>query len=181
MRNIPLEGKCYRGLYPLPSFSLSKIALRVNQSSLTRWHGRLSHPAYRIIHKVIESNKESICDSFQHAKSHQLSDPRSSIVCRANIQHLCSMMFGVLHQSLLVFLRFQELQTLYCMIVWPKKPCVQNEVNLRNSVPFFFTKSASHIMCLVLISSLKWVRAQRENTIILLKQVYLSQCVRLYI
>jgi hypothetical protein len=57
MRNIPLEGKCYRGLlYPLPSFSLSKIALRVNQPSLTRWHGRLSHPAYWIIELYTKSS-----------------------------------------------------------------------------------------------------------------------------
>jgi hypothetical protein len=53
----------------------------VNKPSTTRWHSRLGHLALPIVARVLRDHKlpfvsdstsESVCDSCQKAKSHQL-------------------------------------------------------------------------------------------------------------
>jgi len=53
---------------------------------MSRWHNRLGHPSIPIVTRVIdsnnlscspESNKKSVCDACQQAKSHQLPYSRS--------------------------------------------------------------------------------------------------------
>lgn len=81
-----LKGRCYRGLYPLPSDRSIKQAFGVVKPSLSRWHNRLGHPSFSVVSKIVssnklpclfESNKESVCDACQKAKSHQLPYNRS--------------------------------------------------------------------------------------------------------
>jgi len=80
-KNTILRGPCHGGLYSLPSNSPLKQAFGVTRPSFERWHNRLGHPSRSIVSKVVsnynlpcldESNKESVCDACQQAKSHQL-------------------------------------------------------------------------------------------------------------
>jgi hypothetical protein len=85
-KNTILRGRCHRGLYPLPSDRSIKQAFGVVKPSLSRWHNRLGHPSFPVVSKIVssnklhcsfESNKESVCDACQKAKSHQLPYDRS--------------------------------------------------------------------------------------------------------
>jgi histone deacetylase 1/2 len=85
-KKILLQGRSVGGLYPMPasSWSPNKQALGVQSSS--HWHRRLGHPSSAVVQKILrennipfsESNKESVCDACQKAKSHQLPYPKSS-------------------------------------------------------------------------------------------------------
>jgi hypothetical protein len=85
-RNTILKGPCRRGLYPLPASSSVKQANAVDKPTVSRWHDRLGHPSLSIVTKVIDSNnlscssvsnKQTVCDACQQAKSHQLPYSRS--------------------------------------------------------------------------------------------------------
>jgi histone deacetylase 1/2 len=80
-KNTILRGPCRGGLYSLPNNSSLKQAFGVTRPSFERWHSHLGHPSRSIVSKVVsnynlpylaESNKESVCDACQQAKSHQL-------------------------------------------------------------------------------------------------------------
>jgi histone deacetylase 1/2 len=104
-KKVLLKGRCSRGLYPLISSSLSKnkqvfIATKLPAS---RWHNRLGHPSYRIVQQVLSHYKlpninnvgpESVCDSCQKAKSHQLPYMRSSSVSTTPLQLVFSDVWG---------------------------------------------------------------------------------------
>jgi hypothetical protein len=81
-KKVLLRGRNHYGLYPIPSSSALKQTLGVFRPSLAQWHGQLGHPTYPVVAQVInkfnlpildESNKESVCNVCQQAKSHQLS------------------------------------------------------------------------------------------------------------
>jgi hypothetical protein len=85
MKTTLHRGKGEGGLYPLglsqERSSRSKQVLGVNKPSTSRWHSRLGHPSFPIVARVLRDNKlpfvsdgssESVCDSCQRAKSHQL-------------------------------------------------------------------------------------------------------------
>jgi hypothetical protein len=81
-----LKGRCHKGLYPLQVESL-KLAFGAFKPSLARWHSHLGHPSIPIIERIVshfnlpcssESNKESVCDACQRAKSHQLPYSKSN-------------------------------------------------------------------------------------------------------
>jgi hypothetical protein len=85
-----LEGRCRGGLYPLPESR--REAHSAIKPSTARWHSRLGHPAFPIVHRVISSNKlpcargdshSSVCDACQQGKSHQLPYPKSTSVSRS--------------------------------------------------------------------------------------------------
>jgi hypothetical protein len=70
---------------------LNKEALSAIQPSFSRWHSRLGHPSFPIVHKVVSENNlpcareatvGSVCDACQQAKSHQLPYPKSSSVSK---------------------------------------------------------------------------------------------------
>jgi hypothetical protein len=94
-RRILIEGRWVGGLYPLPPSSLAsgRQALGVQQSS-SHWHQRLGHPSSSIVHQILrdndihfsESNKGSVCDGCQKAKSHQLPYPKSTSVSSAPLE-----------------------------------------------------------------------------------------------
>jgi hypothetical protein len=80
-RRILLRGRNHRGLYPIPDPSAVKQILAVFRPSLEQWHSRLGHPSLPVVAQVIshfylpvldESNKHSVCNACQQAKSHQL-------------------------------------------------------------------------------------------------------------
>ena len=57
--------------------------------SSERWHNRLGHPSFSIVYQILSKNKlafvdehdrETICDSCQRAKSHQLPYPVSTSI-----------------------------------------------------------------------------------------------------
>jgi histone deacetylase 1/2 len=90
-REVMLQGRCVDGLYPLPSSSTSPLGHHAHgaaKSSSSLWHRRLGHPSSGVVRQVLrdneipfsESNKESVCDTCQIAKSHQLPYPKSSSV-----------------------------------------------------------------------------------------------------
>jgi hypothetical protein len=86
MRKIILRGKCRGGLYPLPSLehSSSRCVLSVTKPLVSRWHGRLGHPSYAMVHKVLVSNNLSfsresnngVCNACQQSNGHQLPFPK---------------------------------------------------------------------------------------------------------
>jgi hypothetical protein len=88
-RSTLLRGQCRRGLYPLPASSTIKHAFGVTKPSVSKWHSHLGHASSSIIRYVIkennlpclaESKEESVCDSCQKAKAHQLPYARSTSV-----------------------------------------------------------------------------------------------------
>jgi hypothetical protein len=97
MREVLLQDKCVDGLYPLPSSSTSTLgrhAHGVTKSTSSLWHGRLGHPSSIVVHQVLrnnsilfsKSNKESVCDACQMAKSHQLPYPKSTSVSTSPLE-----------------------------------------------------------------------------------------------
>jgi hypothetical protein len=97
MRRMLLHGRCGNGLYPIPSLehTPSKHVLSVVKTSTDRWHGRLGHPSFATIHRVLrdsslpfESNKAlaHICDACQQAKSRQLHFSKSVSISKAPLE-----------------------------------------------------------------------------------------------
>ena len=103
-RRILLRGKCVGGLYPLISSSSSsnKQAFVAVKPSSSKWHSRLGHPSSVIVKFVLSKNKlpfsheisESVCDSCQQAKSHQLRYPVSTSISTAPLQLVFSDVWG---------------------------------------------------------------------------------------
>jgi hypothetical protein len=93
---------CERTLHPLPSSSTSSsLGHHVHgaaKTTLSLWHRRLGNPSSVVVHQVLrdnsilfsESNKESVCDACQMAKSHQLPYPKSSSVSTSPLQLIFS-------------------------------------------------------------------------------------------
>ena len=84
-KKILHRGRCKGGLYPLEHQQHGVVGVKqvygVNKPSTNRWHSRLGHPAFPIVERVLKNNNlsfssdnavESVCDSCQKAKSHQL-------------------------------------------------------------------------------------------------------------
>jgi histone deacetylase 1/2 len=107
-KQILHQGRCERGLYPLASHpsgpSSAKQVYGVNKPSSSRWHSRLGHPAYPIVQRVLRDNNlpcvsasslESVCDSCQKAKSHQLPYGRSNSVSSSPLEHIYSDVWGL--------------------------------------------------------------------------------------
>ncbi|WVZ57430.1 hypothetical protein U9M48_007816 [Paspalum notatum var. saurae] len=95
------QGRCQGGLYPLElqGEGHSKQVLGVNKPSTSRWHSRLGHPSFHIVKHVVRNNSlpcssdeniESVCDSCQLAKSHQLPYPNSISVSSAPLELIFS-------------------------------------------------------------------------------------------
>jgi len=98
-----LKGPCRGGLYSLPSDSTLKQAFGVTRPSFERWHSRLGHPSSSIVSKVVSnynlpcldvSNKESVCDACQQAKSHQLPYSKSSSESKNPLELVFSDVWG---------------------------------------------------------------------------------------
>jgi histone deacetylase 1/2 len=96
-KEVLLQGRCVDGLYHLPSSSTSSPGRHVHgaaKSSSSLWHRRLGHPSSVVVHQVLrdnsipfsESNKESVCDACQMAKSHQLPYPKSTSVSTSPLE-----------------------------------------------------------------------------------------------
>jgi histone deacetylase 1/2 len=96
-REVLLQGRCVDGLYPLPSSSTSSLGRHAHgaaKSSSSLWHRRLGHASSVVVHQVLrnnsipfsESNKESVCDACQMAKSHQLPYPKSTSVSTSSLE-----------------------------------------------------------------------------------------------
>jgi hypothetical protein len=103
-KKIPHQGRCEGGLYPLESRgSPNKQAFGVNKPSTSRWHSRLGHPSFSIVDRVLrnnnlpchgEKNVESVCDSCQRAKNHQLPYSLSDSVSKAPLELIHSDIWG---------------------------------------------------------------------------------------
>jgi hypothetical protein len=102
-KTILLEGPCNKGMYPLPSTTGAKQAFGVNKVSFDRWHSRLGHASVPIVEKVlrthklsffVDSNKDSVCDACQQAKSHQLPYPTSTSVSSHPLELVFSDVWG---------------------------------------------------------------------------------------
>lgn len=109
---IPLlTGRCHQGLYPVPP---SKSSSRIKQvcgavkPSYERWHNRLGHPSPAVVARVVasnnlpclsQSNKESVCDACQKAKSYQLSYFESIHKSEYSLQLVFSDVWGAAPES----------------------------------------------------------------------------------
>jgi histone deacetylase 1/2 len=102
-RRTLYQGRCVGGLYPLiPNFQISnKQAFGATKISSSRWHSRLGHPAFSIVERVLRNNElpfvgehESVCDSCQKAKSHQLPYPVSTSVSTTPLELVFSDVWG---------------------------------------------------------------------------------------
>lgn len=105
MRRPLLQGKCRNGLYPFPPRSVDtrKQAYCAIKPSTSKWHSRLGHPSSFVLQQVIkkhnilcssESNKETVCDACQQAKSHQLPYPKSSSISSVPLELVYSDVWG---------------------------------------------------------------------------------------
>jgi hypothetical protein len=101
------RGRCVGGLYHLISSLVSssqsqKYVFVAAKPSQAKWHSRLGHPSSTIVSQTISKNKlaciresiDSICDSCQRAKSHQLPYPVSTSVSIAPLQLVFSDVWG---------------------------------------------------------------------------------------
>ena len=104
-KKVLYRGRCVRGLYPLiPEIRrFNKQAFSATKVSSTRWHDRLGHAAFYLVQRVLRKNKlpyvgerdvETICDSCQRAKSHQLPYPISTSVSTQPLQLIFSDVWG---------------------------------------------------------------------------------------
>ena len=104
-KRVLLKGRCVGGLYPLVSSSSlrNKQVFSATKLSATRWHDRLGHPSFKIVQQILSHNKipcsnessvESICDSCQRAKSHQLPYIRSSSFSTVPLELVYSDVWG---------------------------------------------------------------------------------------
>jgi hypothetical protein len=94
------------GLYPLPAPDIKahdKLVLGVQCPSSEVWHSRLGHPAFSIVRHIVqsrnlpclaESNFQSVCDSCQRAKSHQLPYGVSTSVSTVSFELVFSDVWG---------------------------------------------------------------------------------------
>jgi histone deacetylase 1/2 len=109
-KEVLLQGRCVDGLYPLSSSSTSSPGRHVHgaaKSSSSLWHRRLGHPSSVVVHQVLrdnsipfsESNKESVCDACQMAKSHQLPYPKSTSVSTSPLELVFSDVWGPASES----------------------------------------------------------------------------------
>jgi hypothetical protein len=98
-----LEGKCRGGLYPLPESRHE--AHSAIKPSMARWHSRLGHPVFPIVHRVISSNnlpcaredpQQSVCDACQQAKTQQLPYSKSTSVSQFPFDLIFSDVWGLL-------------------------------------------------------------------------------------
>lgn len=100
-----LHGTCRNGLYPLPSstYSSTSRVYSAVKPSTERWHGRLGHPSFTTVRRVIrahslpcESSKapDHVCDACQQAKSRQLPFPKSVSVSKAPVELVFSDVWG---------------------------------------------------------------------------------------
>lgn len=103
-----LQGKSEGGLYPLSSISSRKQAFGVSKPSLSQWHSRLGHASPYVIQRVIsynnlpcslESNKSSVCNACQQAKSHQLPFSRSPSESSVPLELVFSDVWGPASES----------------------------------------------------------------------------------
>jgi hypothetical protein len=86
--------------------SSSRCALSVTKPSVSRWHGRLGHPSYATVHKVLASNNLGFSrelnigvNACQQAKSHQLPFPKSVSVSIAPLELVFSDVWGLAPNS----------------------------------------------------------------------------------
>jgi histone deacetylase 1/2 len=105
-RKILHHGRCKGGLYPLiqkEGLESKYGAFGVHIPSTSLWHSRLGHPSIPIVQKIISQNKlpcdrskslESVCDSCQRAKSHQLPYSISNKISSAPLQLIYSDVWG---------------------------------------------------------------------------------------
>jgi hypothetical protein len=107
MKKILHQGRCEGGLYPIESSSSrrspNKQAFGASKPSTSRWHSRLGHPSFSIVDRVLrnnnvpchgEKNTESVCDSCQRAKSHQLPCSISHNISKAPLDLIHSDIWG---------------------------------------------------------------------------------------
>ena len=110
MRKTLYRGRCIRGLYPLvPEFQRhNKQACGAIKLSSTRWHDRLGHASFSLVEHLFRKNKlpfvgecnvETICDSCQRAKCHQLPYPISTSVSTKPLQLIFSDVWGLAPSS----------------------------------------------------------------------------------
>uniref|UniRef100_A0A8R7VE00 Retrovirus-related Pol polyprotein from transposon TNT 1-94 n=1 Tax=Triticum urartu TaxID=4572 RepID=A0A8R7VE00_TRIUA len=104
-RTVLYRGRCVGGLYLLiPEFrGPNKYACGAIKLSSTRWHDRLGHASFSLVENLLRKNNlpfvgerhnETICDSCQKAKSHQLPYPTSSSVSTKPLQLIFSDVWG---------------------------------------------------------------------------------------
>ena len=104
-RKVLYRGRCVDGLYPLiPTLcKFNKQAFGAIRVSSERWHNRLGHPSFSIVYQILSKNKlpfvgerncETICDSCQRAKSHQLPYSISTSVSVKPLQLIFSDVWG---------------------------------------------------------------------------------------
>jgi hypothetical protein len=106
-KKILHQSRCEGGLYPLESSSSrgnwNKQAFEVNKPSTSRWHSRLGHLSFSIVNRVLRDNNlpchsmkdvESVCDSCQRAKNHQLPYSLSNNVSKVPLDIIHSDIWG---------------------------------------------------------------------------------------
>jgi hypothetical protein len=80
-----------------------KLAFGVFKPSLERWHSHLGHPSTPIVEKVVsmfnlpclsESNKQSVCNACQKAKSHQFPYSKSHSTSKFTLEFIYSDVWG---------------------------------------------------------------------------------------
>jgi hypothetical protein len=98
-RKTLLKGRCKGGLYPIvlssSSSSMPKQVCVITKPTVEWWHSRLGHPSSLVVQQVLNkfclpyaksSSIETICDSCQKDKSHQLAYPISTSVMTVPLQ-----------------------------------------------------------------------------------------------
>ena len=111
-RQVLHRGRCKQGLYPLQCRSSQDFSQKqvygVNKPSSSVWHSRLGHPVFSIVNRVLRENKlsyvsnkdkDTICDSCQKAKSHQLPYPISTSISKNPLDLIFSDVWGAAPSS----------------------------------------------------------------------------------
>jgi hypothetical protein len=96
----------FRFILQKVSFWRDKLACGVFKASIGRWNSRLGHPTIPMLQRVIgefvlsclaQQELNSVCDTCQQAKSHQLSYPKSTSVSHHPLELVFSNLWGLNH------------------------------------------------------------------------------------
>jgi histone deacetylase 1/2 len=155
-REVLLNGRFVDGLYPLPSSFTSSFGSHAHgaiKSSSLLWHRHQGHPSSIVVHQVLRdnsipfsaTNKESVCDACQMAKSHQLPYPKSTSVSTSPLELVFSDVWGPASESFGRFKYYVSFIDDYSKFTWvyllkKKSDVFQKFHDFQNHVERLFDK-----------------------------------------
>jgi hypothetical protein len=157
-RKILFQGWSRGGMYPIPCSTSTDIhtgqVLSTIKISASRWHACLGHPSSSIVKLVLSKNSlpvidanspESVCDTCQQGKCHQLPYLVSTSISKAPLELIFSDVWGPTRDSIgryKYYVTFIDDYSKFTWIFWLKRKSevFQKFLEFHNHVEKLFDK-----------------------------------------